>query len=60
MKMIREGRAEITVIGNGFLVKHNYPNCIAKPMYFKTLEDLFEFIKENVFCEVNLTGEGGE
>ena len=52
MKMIREGRAEITVIGNGFLLKHNYPNCIAKPMYFKTLEDLFEFIKENVFCEV--------
>ena len=49
---IRDGRAEITVIGNGFLVKHDFPNCVAKPMYFKTLVELFEFLKEFVFCEV--------
>ena len=50
--MIRKGLARIEVIDNGFLLYHNYPQYGALPTYFTTLDELFEFLKEKVFCEV--------
>ncbi|AOQ24613.1 hypothetical protein MTAT_19560 [Moorella thermoacetica] len=51
--MIRRGLAKIEVIDNGFLLYHDYPDCTALPTYFATLDDLFVFLKERVFAEIN-------
>lgn len=50
---IRKGTATIEVISNGFLLRHDYLNLTAKPTYFATLEEMFSFLKNHVFREVD-------
>jgi hypothetical protein len=50
--MIRKGQAKIEAIENGFILYHNYPNCGAMPVYFKTIDELSVFLREKVFCEI--------
>ena len=52
MLKIRNGRARIEIIDNGFLLHHDFPTSMVKPTYFTTLDDLFVFLKEKVFCEI--------
>jgi hypothetical protein len=49
---IRNGRARIELIDNGFLLYHDYPTFTAKPTYFNTLDELFVFLKDKIFCEI--------
>lgn len=48
IKSIKGKFAQIEVIENGFLLKHNYPYFKALT-YFKTLNEVLLFLKEKVF-----------